>query len=228
MDSLDTDGPMLKGHLTPRFFPLSLGVAGLLLLIPEALSVPTMVFGLKSGDDVIALAPLATVRLDQIGTAPLITKLVIPDTPQWSRIRRVWGDPAFIISAVSLEKRFAYCLPDLGISVEVNGQGNRIPLEFSNPPYGYSSDCERSSLAFQAVSGSELNVTITKSGDRPIPSGELIIVSNWPNTKDKLVGVSLNEKLRPILMATSSLGFMLIVIAVWTLVRRRSLRNQGQ
>ena len=196
----------------------------MLLLVPGVLSVPSIVFGLKSGDDMVALKPLASVRLDRIGKTPLITKLVVPDTPQWRRIRRVWGDPAFVISAVSSEKRFAYCLPDLGVILEVTGQGKNIPLEFSNPPYGYSSDCERSSLAFQAVPGSELAVTITKSGDHPLPSGELTIMSNWLNTKDKLVGISLDETLRPILTATSSLGFVLVVIAVWTLVRRRSLR----
>src|ERR1700730_1585382 len=96
-----------------RFFPISVGIAGLLLLIPGALSFRSMVFGLKSGDDLVALTPLASVRLDQIGTSPLITKLVIPDTPQWRRIRRVWGDPTFIISAISAEKRFVNCLPDL-------------------------------------------------------------------------------------------------------------------
>jgi hypothetical protein len=196
-------------------------MVGLLLLIPGALSVPSMVSGLKSGDDMVALTPFANVGLDRIGTTPLITKLVIPDTQQWRRIWRVWGDPAIIVSAVSSEQQFAYCLPDLGMIVEVSEQGKNIPIEFSNPPYGYSSDCERSSLAFQAISGSELAVTITKSGDRPSPSGEVIIVSCWPNTKDKLVGISLDEELRPILTATSSVGVVLMVIAVWILVRRR-------
>src|SRR3982074_2486759 len=102
-DSLDSDEPMPQVHITSRFFALSVAVAGLLLLIPGTLSVPSMMFGLKSGDDQVALTPLASVGLDRIGTAPLITKLVIPDTPQWRRIRRVWGEPAFIISAVSSE-----------------------------------------------------------------------------------------------------------------------------
>jgi hypothetical protein len=218
--------PMLRGHLTSRLLPLSVGVVGLLLLIPGAFSVPSMVFGLKSGDDLVALTPLASVRLDQIGTAPLIIKLVIPDTPQWRRIRRVWGEPAFIISAVSSEKEFAYCLPDLGMTVEVGGHGNKIPLEFSNPPYSYSTDWERSSLTFQAAPGTELAAKITNAGDRMLPSGDLIIVSYWFNTKDKLVGISIDRELRPILTATSSLGFVLIVIAAWSLLRHRPLRNR--
>jgi hypothetical protein len=105
------------------------------------------------------------------------------------------------------------------------GKGTKSRLISKNPPYGYSSDCKRSSLAFQAAPGPELAVTITKSGDRPLPSGDLIIVSNWPNTKDKLVGISLDEKLRRILTATSSVGVVLMVIAVGILVRRRSLRD---
>jgi hypothetical protein len=225
MDWLDLDKPMLRVHLTSRFLPPCIGLAGLLLLIPGALFGPSMLFGLKHGDDFVALTPLANVRLDQIGTVPVVIKLVIPDKPQWRRIRRAWGEPTFVISAVSSQKRFAYCLPDLGINVEIGRQESEIPLEFSNPPYGYSSNCERSSLAFQAVPGSELAVTITKSGDRPIPSGDLIIVSNWPNTKDKLVGISLDEKLRPILTATSSVGVVLMVIAVGILVRRHRLRQ---
>jgi hypothetical protein len=217
---------MLQLHLRSRFFALSAGVAGLLLLIPGVLSVFHAV-RLEPGDDLVALTPLASIRLGQIGAEPVVTKLVVPDTRQWRRIRRAWGDPSFIISAVSSEKSFAYCLPDLGLSVEASLQGNKISLESSNPPYGYSSGCERSSLAFRAVSGSDLIVTITKSGDLPSPSGEVIIVSYWANTKDKLVGISLERELKPIVTATSSLGVVLIVVAAYIHLRRRSLRQRS-
>jgi hypothetical protein len=45
MDLLDSDEPMLRVHLTSRRFPLSVGVAGLLLLIPGALFGPSMLLG---------------------------------------------------------------------------------------------------------------------------------------------------------------------------------------
>jgi hypothetical protein len=205
--------------------PFLLGMAGVLLLIPGASFVPSMFFGLKPGDDVVALTPLFRIRLDQLGMEPVVTKLVIPDTPQWKRIRRIWGEPSYNISAVSSERRFTYCLPHLGLNVKVSGRSSAIPFKGSGPPYGYSTDCDRSSLAFRAVSGSELTVTISKFGDPQIHCGELLVVSDWFNTKDKLVGVSLDEELRPIVMASACLGSMLIVGAAVLLLRHRHLRQ---
>jgi len=190
-----------------RWVLISLGAAGLLLLVTGALSLRDG--GLNSDDANVALTPLTKIPLDRIGTFGR-SKLLIPDTPQWKRIRREWGDPEFTIAAVSPEKLSAYCLRDLGVTLVVTQRENPVPLEISYPPYMYGSGCVDGSFKFRAASGSELNVSVRRSVNGPLPSGELIIVASWPYTKDKLVGISLEEETRPALIVTSVLGLILV------------------
>ena len=181
-----------------RFLPLAIGVIGVLLVIPGAWFFPHYVRGVKSQDAVVALKPLVTIPLNGIWSVRDF-QFRIPDTPQWKRIRRDWGDPDWIIAAASPEKYFAYCLPSLGLTIRVTNHGSPVPLAASHPPYTYSSDCAASSITFKAAQGTELTVSIIRSSERPLPSGEVIVVGGWIYTKDKLVGIALNEEVRPIL-----------------------------
>ena len=36
--------------------------------------------------------------------------------------------------------------------------------------------------------GAELEIAITTLARRQLPSGDLVLLSSWPNTKDKLAG----------------------------------------
>jgi len=200
--------------------PISLGVVGLLLMVPGALFLTNT--GLSSEDANVALTPLLTIPLDRIGTYGR-TRVLIPDTPQWKRIRREWGEPEWIIAAVEPEKEFAYCLPELGLTILVGDHERPLPLQSSYPPYGYSTDCAASTISFNATPGTELNVSILKSSDRPLPSANLIIVGRWLYTKDKLVGIYLDEEVRPILIVTSALGLILVGSAGYVWNRRRGL-----
>jgi hypothetical protein len=210
-----------------RFVPLSLGIVGLLILAPGATVLTAILHGLTDQDVGTALTPLTRIPLDGIGKRPLTTlKVVIPDTAQWKRIRREWGDPAFTISAVSSERQFAYCLPELAMGIYIYEHGNHVPMEISYPAYGYSTDCQQSSLKFRAAPGTELLVTIARSSQQSLPTGELIVIANWPYTKDKLVGHSLDRELRPTVGTATIFGAMLVAVAVY-LHRRRVLRPRS-
>lgn len=188
-----------------------------------------MLNGLQPGDDRVALAPLASVPLDRIGRVrSLTTAVVIPDTPQWTRIRRVWGDPEFVISAVSSARSFAYCIPDSGLKIIAGRQGTLIPLVSSYAPYGYSWDCAGSSLKFRATPGTKIVLTIAKTDERTLPPGGLIVMSDWPNVKDKIVGVMLDQELRPWITAMSISGFVLLVAAAYVFFRRRHWQNRAR
>lgn len=176
-----------------RLVPVALGGVGVLLIIPGLWFFPHYWHSLNSQDAEVALKPLITIPLDRIGTIRPVT-LVIPDTPQWRHIRREWGEPDWIIAAVSPEKWRAYCLPRLGPIIQVMERATPVPLQASYPPYAYSTDCANSCLRFQAAPGTEISVTIFKSDDRPLPSGELIVIGGWLYTKDKLVGISLDHR----------------------------------
>jgi hypothetical protein len=56
--------------------------------------------------------------------------VTIPETEQWARIRRAWGDPGFIIAAVSPPQRNrVYCFSNLGLTVWVKRGADQVPLE---------------------------------------------------------------------------------------------------
>jgi hypothetical protein len=198
---------------------------GLLIFCPGVILLMSTMFGLNIEDERTALAPLASIPLDAIGKQPLkAMKVVIPDTAQWKRIRREWGTPKFIISAVSSGRLLAFCLADLKIGIEVFEHGNPVHAEVSGAPYSYSANCGGSSLGFEAAPGTELRVVISPLGQRPWPSGEIVVLGSWPDTKDKLVGGALDRELRPIAVCASILGLILIglSIAFW----RRKVLSQ--
>ena len=207
-----------------RLLPISLGVVGLLLLVPGVLFVTNT--GLNSEDAGVALTPLTSIPLDRIGTFHRTTVL-IPDTPQWKRIRREWGEPEWIIAAVSHEELSTYCFRDLALTIRVTQREKPVPVEISYSPYEYGSGCVDGSFKFRATPGTDLSVSVLKADGRTLPSGELIIVGGWANTKDKLVGISLDRELRGFVAVTSILGFILIGSAGYVWKRRRALRRSA-
>jgi hypothetical protein len=165
----------------------------------------------------VAQTPIATIPFDQVGTQRSTSAtVIIPKSAQWRRIRRDWGEPDFVVAAVSSERvLWAYCLADLGMRIEVDRQGRPIPVEVSAPGYGYSTNCERSSLRFGAAPGDELQVLISRSGQRPLPAGKLIVVGKWFYENDKIVGDELDAWLRPFLAGASILGLSLVALAAY-------------
>src|SRR5580700_3175943 len=173
-----------------RFVSWPVGVVGLLLFLPAVGLLVATLHDLTPEDVKVAQTPIATVPLDQVGIQRSTAVTVfIPNSAQWKRIRRDWGEPDFVVSAVSSERPlWAYCLADLGMRIEVFQQGKPIPVQGSDPGYGYSTDCERGSLRFRASPGDELQVVISRSGQRPLPAGKLAVAGTWFYEKDKIVG----------------------------------------
>lgn len=97
---------------------------------------------------------------------------------------------------------------------------DQIDTEPASAPYGYPSDCPTSSRKFKAAPGSRLTVAVVKTGAGPLPQGELIVVGSWLNTKDKLVGIALDEDLRKVSKIAVISGSVLILLASWLIWRR--------
>jgi hypothetical protein len=192
-----------------------MGVLGLIALIVGCSLVFTRMQNLSLAEAHMALANLAGVNLDRISAEDsLVITLVIPDTPQWVRIRRRWGEPDFLIVAVSPGKSL-YCLSKFPVTIAVMDAGEQIPTEPAGPPYAYSSDCSTSTRKFNAAPGSRLTISVVKNGTALLPPGELIIVGSWWNTKDKLVGILLDQYFRNISTAAIVCGLVLISLAGW-------------
>ena len=209
-----------------RFWPiLTLAALGFLVLVPGGLILISTTHGLSSSDATVALAPLMNIPLDQAVNQPsAAVTVVIPHTEQWKRIRTEWGEPDFVVSAVSSDHLLAWCLADLGLEIKIYRQGSLVPAAASYLPYGYSG-CGNGSLRFRVEpEADELRLSISKSGFLPLPAaGQLIVVADWWNTKDKIVGDALDSQLRPLAVAASLTGIILIAFAA-SFQWRRGLR----
>ena len=200
---------------------LVLGALGLLSLIAGSFLLVVRTRGLSAADAAAALANLADVKLDRVpATDSLVISLVIPDTPQWARIRRKWGEPDFVIAAVSPVKSICYCLTKLPMTITLSDNADEIPRQPAGPPYGYSSDCSISTFKFNAAPGTKLIVSVVKNGTERLPPGDLIIVRSWWNTKDKLVGIALDQDLRKVSTIAVTSGAILVLLAGSLIWRR--------
>ena len=196
-------------------------VFGLLALIPGAAMFIYLWIGLQPGDDDVALAPLVTIPLDQIAEhSPFSTQLSIPDTARWRRIRKVWGEPEFVVFAASRgSSGFSYDLSELQITVTVSQNGHPVPTRWADMPYGYSAKSIVRPVGFRAAPGSELLLVISGSGQSQLPHGQLIVRGDWPSVKDKLVGASIDEAIRPVITPIAApltiLGLALLALAAY-------------
>lgn len=171
--------------------PLWLSAIGGVLVLPGVMWIAGSGTRLNDDDVSTALKPITRIHLDRIDAKPLSVTLIIPNTDRWARIRHAWGEPEFVFSATGPTERFALCLPEMGVRIELRDQtGRAVALRPGSGPYGYSTKCESSSLRFRAAVGAELTLEVTKTGEgaSTVPAGDLIVVGDWFNTKDKLVG----------------------------------------
>jgi hypothetical protein len=206
-----------------RSIALTVGALGLSVLAAGSFLAFIRMRDLSPADANVALANLADVKLDRVAaTDSLVISLVIPDTEQWARIRQRWGAPDFFIAAVSPVKSICYCLTKLPITITLADNADQIPSQPAGPPYSYSSDCPLSTLKFNAAPGTKLTVSVARNQANPLPPGDLIIVASWRNTKDKLVGISLDEELRTVSTIAILSGSALVLLAALLTWRRRA------
>ncbi len=198
-----------------KSLPLWLGAIGTLLLAPGILWVMGSMKRLSDDDARVALQPLKRIPLDRINQGPISVTLRIPNAAQWTKIRKIWGEPELLISAVDAARNSALCLPEMPVRIEVTDPTRGgIPLQAYGRPYGYSSTCASSSLRFHAAPGSELILQLARTSRGTVPAGDLILVSDWFNTKDKLVALDLDKSTRAFLKWLSVPGFLLVASGV--------------
>jgi hypothetical protein len=108
------------------------------------------------------------------------------------------------------------------MTVTVTHGEDKISIQPAGPPYGYSSNCPIGTSKFNAAPGTKLTVSVIKNGSEPLPPGELIIVGNWSSTKDKLVGIALDQWLGSVPIIAIMSGLVLILFAALLIWRRRA------
>jgi hypothetical protein len=168
-------------------------------------------------------AELATadVRDLAVGSRHLIP-LRIPDSKEWLALERAWGVPEFVVALTSTagQRRLA-CLSKNHIAVRImDAKGRELPTKPAYP-YAYSSICSGPpGLSFVANSGSEVTIRIERLATPGSDESRLIVVPNWENEKDKLVGTALQPTMQKLSIIVGRVG-MLCVLAGGLLRRDR-------
>ena len=206
-----------------------LGLLGMTLFVPGALYWTWIWISgpLQLTDAIEAFRRLASVPLSSVGGGRgLEVTVAIPNDAPRRRILRSWGDPGYFIGAVSPgPRRRAFCLKDLGVEVKAGIGDQPLHLEDADAPYGYSHDCQPEGLLFRAPPGSTVKIRFVTVG-QPIQAADLIVEPHWTvGTKDRLVGINIEEQLhlRALAAALCVCGIIIISIAA-VLFRHRPPR----
>jgi len=204
-----------------RPFSIAVIVVGFLLLSAAAfLFFPGR---LNSDDEMTAVCPLVRIPLDQLANAGSPAVIVtVPNNSQWAHIRRQWGDPSYFVGAAKYPDtaREILCLDRLGVAVEVRAETGIVPSKVAQgPPYGYSALCPDFGFEFRAPPGTDLTIRAS-SLRHPMPAGDLIVLCNWENLKDKIVGVMLAEDLRRMAEYCLGIGLAMILAGGFAFMRR--------
>lgn len=206
-----------------RFFPAVLTALGVLLLLP--LVWMKHVSPLRPDEEGKALEPIAKIAMKRIREErSLEVSLKIPDDPVWKRIRKAWGNPGYIIAFVAPSSRmFLRCFDRQSFGVRVTEQGRPIPLAWiAWFPYGYSANCQPEGLSFRAAPGSVLRIEVNARPNLEVPDGELIITPHWAvATKDRLVGIAIEEEITPYFDFLAVCGIVAILLAAVLMFQRR-------
>jgi len=178
-----------------------------------------------------AFKRLATVPLSRAtSNQGLEIMATIPNDASWRRIVRNWGDPGYFIGAASPGPRnYLYCLKDLGVHVEAQIGNQPVDLETADAPYGYSADCRPVGMQFRAPVGAVVRIRLTVTG-RSLPVADLVVEPYWTTgTKDRLVGMAMEEKLHKRTLATglAVAGIIAMCIAIF-LFSHRPVRPTGR
>jgi len=65
-------------------------------------------------------------------------------------------------------------------------------------------------MRFRAAPGNMLALTVTSRRGRALPAGNLVVVPNWWNTKDDLVGVGMDKDIATLVQWISFMGIALV------------------
>jgi hypothetical protein len=196
------------------------GLLGVALVAPAALYWAWIWISdpVRPADVGVAFQRLLAVPLSRAdGDRSVEVTVTTPNDASWRRIIRNWGDPGYFIGAVSPGPRhYMYCLDDLGIHVKVTTGDRPVSLETADVPYGYSVECRPAGLVFKVPPGTAFKIRMAVAG-HPRQTADLVVEPYWTvGTKDRLVGIGIEEQLHLSVLASAlgAAGTIMIAIAI--------------
>lgn len=100
--------------------------------------------GKKPVNEALAEQPLKTIPLDTLAPGVHILSVRIPDSAEWTNIRKQWGNPGYIVAVSSSSKsKYLRCVNQQQLSVSLKDSDGRplMTQAGEGAPYGYSAEC---------------------------------------------------------------------------------------
>jgi hypothetical protein len=190
---------------TPRRVPRGTGVRWVhdwfqLSLIVGGLSLTGCVSNISQADARIALTPLKSIPLSAARSTGRISFTErIPDSAQWKKLIAAWGNPMFVLSVVSPDHHTLRCFDKLGLKVKIEADSQGVHTEPNEWVYGYSIECQNIGVRFRAETGDLLDVEVGVPAAATTQPDELTLIVDWgPKTKDRLVGIGIDDDIRSV------------------------------
>jgi hypothetical protein len=137
-----------------------------------------------------AFEPVFRASLDQLGRAPrVVFSFKLPSG------REAGDNFKYAVVASDFEK-VAYCWPVLNVSVTIEVNGSSAEVQPTGPPYTWSSRCEKSGVLFIGEPGGSVRLEIQWAWPGPPPPGEIVVLRDWDNAKDRAVGDIIDADIR--------------------------------
>jgi hypothetical protein len=188
-------------------------VIGVLLVLPFVFAA-----GKKPVNEALAEQPLRTIPLDTLAPGVHTFSVKILDSAEWTNIRKQWGNPGYIVAVSSSSKsKYLRCIDHQQLSVSLTDAAGRSLMvqAAEGAPYGYSAECSRPGVRFEAAPGSVVTVQINRSGDMGSTSDDLIVAPFWDSgVKDHMVGSLLDQDLAPVFNISAVVGAVLLVASL--------------
>ena len=200
-------------------------IFGLLLLVLGACGWYELSLRIQTSDAMLAFQPLAEIPSSQL-SGEVSVEVSAPQGSQWDRIKRSWGEPEYEVAVVSARVAHGYkhCL-DV-ITVRADAGGKPLKSEAGDWLYGYStapdsSHCNTYGVRFRIPERTMVDMHfVAVAGPLPIDT-KVVVVPVWFYTKDKLVGLSIDQDLRNISKWTMVLGLFAIPFAAFLFIRSK-------
>lgn len=164
--------------------------------------------------------PLETLR--SAGRASVVFR--VPETKQWERLRREWGEPHYLVFAYRRERSSHYIQPfgELDLAVRATSNGETLVTErASDAPYSYSSRTTDVGIVFRGMPGAEIRLDVEAKDAPSRRDGEFVVEPQWPGSlKDRIVGAMLEESAAPYVTGAGIVGVLLVFAALSGVARR--------
>ena len=199
-------------------------IFGLLLFVSGAWGWCWLSLRVHPADADRAFEPLARIPISQLrvqGNTELT--ITAPEGPIWQRIRRTWGDPEFVVAAISKAPELQYCFDTIAVST-LKGPNVR-PVALSSTIYGYGSaydlSCHSTGAEFRLRPGETAKLQLAVTGDTVPSAAEIVVMATWPLTKEKLLGVGIDADSHILVKGAFVIGVLAVLFSLVLLRRTR-------